>query len=209
MELAIETEDRAPLLLGGFLVDGEVKGGIEIPGLASLLAGNSLDTVITGFEDIPDDEEPPANIVHWSFQTMVGAGVAMIGIAAWWWIRRRRDRSDDGSGVFESPWFLGAAVLAGPLGVLALEAGWVTTEVGRQPWIVYGLMRTEDAVTSNSGVWISLVVMIVIYASMGVIASRVLLGMARRWRDDPASDLPTPYGPGGELVATRRAGGDR
>ncbi len=61
-------------------------------------------------------------------------------------------------------------------------------------------MRTEDAVTSNSGVWVSLVVMIAIYASMGVIAIRVLLAMARRWRDDPDSDLPTPYGPGGELA---------
>ena len=206
MELALETEDRAPLLLGGLLVDGEVKGGIEIPGLASLLAGNSLDTVVTGFEDIPEDERPPANIVHWSFQTMVGAGTAMIAIAVWWWVRRRRDRSDDGSGVFESTWFLRAAVAAGALGVVALEAGWVTTEVGRQPWIVYGLMRTEDAVTTNSGIWISLVVMVSIYASMGVIATRVLLGMARRWRDDPHSDLPTPYGPGGELVTTDRGG---
>ena len=207
MELALETGDRAPLLLGGLLVDGEVKGGIEIPGLASVLAGNSLDTVITGFEDIPADERPPANIVHWSFQAMVGAGTAMIAIAVWWWVRRRRDRSDDGAGVFESTRFLRAAIAAGALGVVALEAGWVTTEVGRQPWIVYGLMRTEDAVTANSGIWISLVVMIAIYTSMGVIASRVLLGMARRWRADPDSDLPTPYGPGGELVTTDRGGG--
>jgi cytochrome bd ubiquinol oxidase subunit I len=206
MELAVETESRAPLVIGGVLVDGEVRGGIRIPAVASLLAGNSFDTVITGLEDIPEDEHPPVNIVHWSFQTMVGAGTAMIAIGAWWWVRRRRDRSEDGSGVFESVWFLRAAVAAGALGVIALEAGWVTTEVGRQPWIVWGLMRTEDAVTSNSGIWISLVVMVVIYTSMGVIAGKVLLGMARRWRDDPDSDLPTPYGPGGELVTSRPAG---
>lgn len=207
MELAVETEDRAPVLIGGVLIDGDVRGGIEIPAIGSLLAGNSFDTVITGFDDIPDDEEPPANIVHWAFQTMVGAGIAMIAIGAWWWVRRRRDRSGDGSGVFESVWFLRAAVGAAALSVVALEAGWTTTEVGRQPWIVHGLMRTEDAVTSNSGVWISLIVMILIYTSMAVIASKVLLGMARRWRDDPESDLPAPYGPGGELVAARRADG--
>jgi cytochrome d ubiquinol oxidase subunit I len=132
----------------------------------------------------------------------------MIGISAWWWVRRRRDRSEDGSAVFESRWFLRAAVAAGALGVVALEAGWITTEVGRQPWIVWQQMRTADAVTGNSGVWISLVVMVVIYTSMAVIASRVLLGMARRWRDDPDSDLPTPYGPGGELVTSDSVRGD-
>ena len=204
METATTTEDRAPVVIGGVLIDGEVKGGLEIPAIASLLAGNSFDTVITGFDDIPDDEEPPANIVHWSFQTMIGAGTTMIAIGGWWWLRRRRDDSDDGSGVFESVWFLRAAVAAAGLAVLALEAGWTTTEVGRQPWIVYGVMRTEDTVTTNSGVWISLVVMMAIYASMAVIAGRVLLGMAERWRDDPDSDLPTPYGPGGELVTSGR-----
>jgi cytochrome d ubiquinol oxidase subunit I len=204
MELATETEDRAPVVLGGVLVDGEVRGGIEIPAIASLLAGNSFDTVIVGFDDIPDDEEPPANVVHWAFQTMIGAGVAMIGISGWWWWRRRRDRSPDGSGVFDSVWFLRAAVVAGGLAVLALEAGWTTTEVGRQPWIVYGYQRTDEAVTSNSGIWISLAVMVLIYASMAVIAARVLRAMAARWREDPDSDLPTPYGPGGELVEVGR-----
>lgn len=200
MELATETESRAPVVIGGVLIDGEVRGGIEIPAIASLLAGNSFDTVITGFDDIPDDEEPPANIVHWAFQLMVGAGTAMIGIAAWFaWRRRRfRDHADEHA-VFDSTWFLRAVVAAGGLSVLALEAGWVTTEVGRQPWIVYGVMRTEDAVTSNSGVWISLAVMVVVYASMAIVAARVLRGMAERWRRDPGSDLPSPYGPGGDL----------
>ncbi len=179
MELAIETESRAPVVLGGFLVDGEVRGGIEIPAIASLLAGNSFDTVIIGLEDIPDDEEPPVNIVHWSFQTMLAAGTAMIGIAGWYaWRLRRYGAERDGDAVFDSRWFLRAAVAAGGLAVVALQAGWITTEVGRQPWIVYGVMRTEDAVTSNSGVWISLAVMIVVYTSMTVVAARVLRGMA-------------------------------
>jgi cytochrome d ubiquinol oxidase subunit I len=201
IELALETETNAPVVLGGLLVDGEVKGGIEIPKLASILAGNSPNTLIIGFDQIPPDERPPANIVHWSFQTMIAAGTAMIAVAAWFAYRYRRHRAEP-AGVFDSTRFLKAAVAAGPLAVLALEAGWVTTEVGRQPWIVYGVMRTEDAVTHNSGIWISLVVMVVVYLSMAVIGTRVLRGMARRWRDDPHSDLPTPYGPGGELLSS-------
>ncbi len=197
MELALETEDRAPVVIGGVLVDGEVRGGIEIPAIASLLAGNSFDTVITGLNDIPADERPPVNVVHWSFQTMIAAGVTMIAIGGWWLWRRRRFGDD---GALDSPRFLRAAVAAGVLSVVALEAGWVTTEVGRQPWIVYGVMRVEEAVTTNSGIWISLAAMIVIYSSMTVLGARVLLGMARRWRDDPTSDLPTPYGPDSELV---------
>lgn len=193
MELATETETNAPVVIGGLLIDGEVRGGIEIPKLASLLAGNSFDTEIIGFDQIPDDEEPPANIVHWAFQIMIAAGSAMIGIALWWAWRRRRHGDSDA--VFDSRWFLRAAIAAGPLAVVALEAGWTTTEVGRQPWIVYRVMRVEEAVTTNSGVWISLVAMVIVYTSMTVVAARVLLGMARRWRDDDSLDLPTPYGP--------------
>jgi cytochrome d ubiquinol oxidase subunit I len=103
--------------------------------------------------------------------------------------------------VFNSPWFLRAAVAAGPIAVIALQAGWVTTEVGRQPWIVYGVMRVDEAVTSNSGIWISLAAMIIVYTGMTVMATKVLRGMARRWRDiGSGADLPTPYGPDSDLV---------
>jgi cytochrome d ubiquinol oxidase subunit I len=86
-------------------------------------------------------------------------------------------------------------VAAGVLSVVALEAGWITTEVGRQPWIVYGVMRVEDAVTDNSGIWISFGAIVVIYTAMAVAAAMVLRSMARRWRETDDVDLPTPYGP--------------
>jgi cytochrome bd ubiquinol oxidase subunit I len=127
--------------------------------------------------------------VHLSFQTMVGSGFAMIGIALWFWWKRRR------SDPFDSRWLMRAAVVAGGLSLVALEAGWVTTEVGRQPWIVYRVMRVEDAVTENSGIWISLAAIVVIYTAMGVAAATVLRSMARRWRESDDVDLPTPYGP--------------
>jgi cytochrome d ubiquinol oxidase subunit I len=134
----------------------------------------------------------------------------MVGIAGWWLWRRRRHR-DDPDAVFDSPWFLRAAVAAGPVSVIALQAGWITTEVGRQPWIVYGVMRVDEAVTSNSGIWFSLAAMIVVYTGMTVMATKVLRGMARRWRDSGSgADLPTPYGPDSDLVpASDVSTGDR
>ena len=93
----------------------------------------------------------------------------------------------------ESTTFLRAAVVAAGLGVVALEAGWITTEVGRQPWIVFNVMLVEEAVTDNGGIWISLVALVVIYGAMGVAAIVVLRSMARRWRQTGEIDLPTPY----------------
>ncbi|MGD9700892.1 MAG: cytochrome ubiquinol oxidase subunit I [Acidimicrobiia bacterium] len=195
MELAVDTRSNAPLVLGGVLIDGEVRWGIEIPKIGSLLARGGFDREVTGLDDIPVDEQPPANVVHWSFQAMVGAGTAMVAIAAWYVWRRRGGRDP-----FASRRFLQASVVAAGLAVLALEAGWVTTEVGRQPWIAHQVMRVEDAVTGNGGIWVSFAAIILVYTSMGVIAVRVLRSMARRWRESGDIDLPTPYGPGGELV---------
>ncbi|MEL6890498.1 MAG: cytochrome ubiquinol oxidase subunit I [Actinomycetota bacterium] len=190
-ELSEEAEDRAPLKLGGLWIDGEARYAIEIPWLGSLSTGNSLNQVVPGLNDFPADELPPINVTRIAFQTMIASGLAMVGIAGWfWWKRRRRPDS-----VFTNRWLLRAVVAGGGLSVLALETGWTATEVGRQPWIVYGEMRTADAVTTNSGVWISLVVMIIVYASMAVVATKVIRGMSRRWRESDDLDLPTPYGP--------------
>ncbi len=198
IELSVEPESRAPLILGGILVDDEVRLGVSIPALGSLVSTNSLDGVVPGLDEFPEDERPPANVVHLAFQTMVAAGVVMAAIAVWFWWRRRRHEDP------YSTWMLRAAVAAGGLSVVALQAGWVTTEVGRQPWIAYQVMRVDEAVTDNSGIWISLAVIVVVYASMAYLAARVIRGMARRWRESDDVDIPTPYGPSEALaVATR------
>jgi cytochrome bd ubiquinol oxidase subunit I len=188
MELATETETNAPVVIGGLLIDGEVRYGLEVPGLGSLLARGGLDREIVGFDEIPDDEEPPANIVHLAFQTMVGIGTALVGLSAWFWWSHRRGRTP-------STWLLRALAVGGVAAVTALEAGWVTTEVGRQPWIVYGVLRTEDAVTDASGIWITFGILASVYVALGVGATLVLRSMARRWRESSSLDLPTPYGP--------------
>ena len=191
MELSIDAEDRAPLTVGGLYLDGEKRLGIEIPWLGSIASGNSLNQVVPGLSDFPDDEIPPVNVTHIAFQTMIAAGTTMALIASVFWWRRRRD----GDAVFERRWLLRSVVVGAGLAVLALETGWTTTEVGRQPWIVYGELRTEDAVTSNGGIWISLATIVVVYTSMAVIATKIIRGMARRWRESDDVDLPTPYGP--------------
>ncbi len=195
MELSTKTETHAPLVLGGVLVDGEVRGGIEIPGLASFLARGWFDREVPGLDQVPADEQPPANVVHIAFQLMIAAGPAMGGIVVWYGWQRRRRRDP-----LASTWFLRAAAFGSVLALVALEAGWTTTEVGRQPWIVYKVLLVKDAVTPNEGIWISLLVVSIVYTALGITAVQVLRSMARRWREHDDVDLPTPYGPGSELV---------
>jgi cytochrome bd ubiquinol oxidase subunit I len=192
MELATTSEEGAPLLLGGILVNDEVRFAFPIPQLGSLLSRSGFNRVVPGLDLVPPEDRPPATIVHLSFQTMIGAGLLMVAIALWFAWRRRRARRG-GPDVVESTTFLRAAVVAAGLGVVALEAGWITTEVGRQPWIVFDVMLVEEAVTDNGGIWISLVALVVIYGAMGVAAIVVLRSMARRWRQTGEIDLPTPY----------------
>lgn len=190
MELAVETETNAPVILGGVLIDGRVRGGIEIPGLGSLLARGWFDRPIVGLDDIPVDDRPPANVVHWSFQVMVGLGTALaaLGLVLAW--RRRRGHPPE-----SSRRTLTALVWSGPAAVVALQAGWVTTEVGRQPWIAHEVLRVRDAVTPNGGIWISCAVVVVLYVALGVGTVAILRSMSRRWREQADADLPTPYGP--------------
>ena len=184
-----ETTERAALTIGGLYVEGEgVRGGLEIPGLLSFMATNDLDAEIVGLESVPEDERPPVNIVRFSFATMVaiGTGLAALGGFALVVLWRRRRLPDN-------PWFVRALVAAGPAAVVALETGWITTEVGRQPWIVHGLVRTEDAVTDASWIWLSYSVLAVVYAGLTVATVLVLRSMSRRWA---AGETPkAPYGP--------------
>jgi cytochrome d ubiquinol oxidase subunit I len=179
--------------LGGICTDGKVKGAIGIPGLDSLLVGFSTDSNVTGLNQIPDNEEPPAlTMLHLSFDTMVGVGTGLFLLAVWfalsWW--RRRDLP-------ATPWFLRIAAIAGVGAVVALESGWIVTEVGRQPWIVTGFMRTSDAVTPAQGIWWVFGLTMALYIGLGTIAVVVLRALSARWREsepaEPGADLP--YGP--------------
>jgi cytochrome d ubiquinol oxidase subunit I len=202
MELALNTEQRAPLTIGGFLIDGKLRWALSIPRLGSIISRNSFTKAVPGLNDVPADQRPPANIVHWSFQSMVGIGSVLALFVVLFWLARWRKRD-----LLRSALFLKAAVLAGPLAVLALEAGWVTTEVGRQPWTVWQVLRTADAASPNSGLWISYAVAAVVYLAMTVGAVVVLRSMARRWRAGE-EDLDAPYGPGAGPV-DQRAGARR
>lgn len=193
IELAAETAEPSPLTLGGVIIDGEARFGIEIPRLGSLISRGSTDRPVRGLEEFAADERPAdglATMVHWSFQSMVALGFAMIGLGAAFFLARRR-----GHDWLASRRFLRLAVLAGPASIAALELGWITTEVGRQPWIAQGVMRIDEAVTRSDYVWVSLVVLLCVYAAMLAGAGIVLRSMARRWREGEAIDLPTPYGP--------------
>ena len=190
-ECIYETGPDQTEWLGGICTDDEVKWGIGIPGLDSMLVGFSTDTVVTGLDQIPDDEEPPAHtLLHLAFDTMVGIGFALLALGGWlafyWWRKREFPATK---------WFLRAVALSGIGAVVAMEAGWIVTEVGRQPWIVQGLMRTEDAVTSAGGLWFVLVGAIVLYAGLGAIAVVSLRRIASR--REPGADVGAglPYGP--------------
>ena len=149
MECVQTTSTHVTEYIYGCCTPEGVKGGIGIPGFDSFLVGWSTDTQVIGLDTVPPEDRPPANtMLHWAFDTMVGIGSAMIALGVWfgfvWW--RRRD-------IPQTKWFLRAVAVSGVAGVVALECGWIVTEVGRQPWIVYEVMRTEDAVTQADGVW--------------------------------------------------------
>ncbi|HEY3944907.1 MAG TPA: cytochrome ubiquinol oxidase subunit I [Solirubrobacteraceae bacterium] len=142
-----KTTRGAPEHILGWYTHGQVKYGIAIPHLLSVLATHSWNGKVTGLQTVPADQRPAINIVRFAFQTMVGIGT-MLGLLALWlfaiWIRRRR--------LPETAWFYRAVVLAGPASLIALIAGWVVTEVGRQPWVVYRVMPTAAAVTGAHGI---------------------------------------------------------
>jgi cytochrome bd ubiquinol oxidase subunit I len=178
-----ETQRGAPFTIGGIYDEdtGEVRYGIEIPKMLSLLAHHDPNAEVIGLDTVPEADRPPVNVVRIAFQTMAGIGTLLGLIGAvfllTWLVRRRLPTGS---------WFYWAVIVAGPLAFVALVAGWVATEVGRQPWIVYRVMRTEQAVTAADGLEAGYAVLLVTYLGLFVAVVWLLRRLASR---PPATEL--------------------
>ena len=171
MEALYKTQRGAPLRLGGIPDDESktIRYALTIPRGLSLLSTHNPNAKVLGLEEFPRKDWPDTRVVHWAFDLMIVAGTTLLvlSIAAAslaWKHRRLPDRK----------WFLRALVAAGPLGFVAIEAGWTVTEVGRQPWIIYGVMRTEEAVTPMGGIAIPFLAFTLLYVFLSVIVFYLL-----------------------------------
>jgi cytochrome d ubiquinol oxidase subunit I len=166
MEALYETQHGAPFLIGGIPDDerGTVSWGLELPKVLSLILAHDPNAEVKGLDAFPKDQRPPTWLVHTAFDVMVASGVGLFAAGALYWFMRYRARKTE----FEPPrWLLRILLVASPLGFLAIETGWIVTEVGRQPWIVYGVMRTRDAVTTAPGVAGTFYLFVLLYAALG------------------------------------------
>jgi cytochrome d ubiquinol oxidase subunit I len=174
--------DGAPLILFGIPNQEEkrVDYAIEIPKLSSLILKHDLNAPLNGLDTVPDEDEPPVAIVFFSFRVMVGIGFAMLGIGLWGGIQRWRGR------LYDTKWLHRAAVVMGPMGFVAVLAGWITTEVGRQPFTVYGLLRTSESLgpVAAPAVAASLIAFIIVYFFVFGAGTFYILRMMGK---DPAS----------------------
>jgi cytochrome d ubiquinol oxidase subunit I len=187
MESHFETSVRAPFMIGGIPDEetGTVKYGLKIPGALSFLAYGDLNAEVKGLHDFPRENWPPVAPVHYAFQIMVGCGMILAGIGAlglaFLSVRRWRRHLVDKR-------FLWLCALATPLGFIALEAGWTVTEVGRQPWIIYGIMRTADAVTPMPGLIIPFLLFTAVYVFLvGVVTWLLIRHIQTVERDYPSA----------------------
>jgi cytochrome bd ubiquinol oxidase subunit I len=195
MEAHYQTGTGVPLVVGGIPDDatGKVNFALQIPYGLSMLVGYNPATKVVGLDDFPRDQWPNISLVHLSFDIMVGTGSALFVVAAWvawvWWRTRRLP---------DNKWLLRALVGCAPLGFIAVETGWFVTELGRQPWIIYGVMRTRDAVTPMPGLFVPFTTFTVVYLLLGVIVifllRRQFLETRPRWtkkdlfRKEPVSN---------------------
>jgi cytochrome d ubiquinol oxidase subunit I len=177
-----KTTEGASFTLGGIYYDGSTHGGITVPDLLSLLAYHDPNATVQGLDAVPPDDRPPVGVVRNAFTIMVFSGMAMAALALVylyvWWRRGRLPRSS---------WFYRAVVAAGPVALIALIAGWVTTEVGRQPWIVYNVMRTSEAVTGAHSVPVGYATLAGVYLALAALVVWLLRRLARR---PPDVELP-------------------
>ena len=157
----------------------------------SLLAGFGPGTQVTGWDTVPASGRPPVVwLIHLCFDAMVGLGFLLLAAglwAAWEWWRRRR--------LPPQRLFWAAGAVSGLAAVAAMECGWVVTEVGRQPWVVYRLQTTAAAATANGGILASLSLVIVVYAVLGAATIAILRMLSRRWRRGDLAESSVPYGP--------------
>jgi cytochrome bd ubiquinol oxidase subunit I len=190
MEYVAGTSRNVPEWLGGVYVNGHIYGGLRIPYMDSLLVGFGPGTRVTGWDSVaPADRPPVVWLIHLCFDVMVGLGFLLLlaGLwAAWAWWRHRQLPPQR---LF---WLLGA--VSGLAAIVAMECGWVVTEVGRQPWVVYQLLTTNAAATTNGGVVASLSFVIALYAVLGALTIIILRVLARRWRRG-GQEPEVPYGP--------------
>jgi cytochrome d ubiquinol oxidase subunit I len=203
MEYVARTARNVPEWLGGVYANGHIYGGLRIPYMDSLLVGFAPGTKVIGWDTVPPADRPPVVwLIHLAFDVMVGLGFLLLLAGLWaayeWWRRRRLPPQR----LF---WWLGA--VSGVAAIAAMESGWVVTEVGRQPWVVYHLQTTTAASTTNGGVIASLSIVVVGYAVLGTATILILRALARRWRRDAAAETAVPYGPpGAQDQALGRAG---
>ena len=171
MESHFETARRVPLVIGGWpdMERRETRYALEIPGGLSFLAFHDFDAEVKGLDQFPREDWPHVPIVHTAFQIMVALGTFMALVALWAGLVAIRRRDLDAS-----VWLLRALVLAAPMGFIAIEAGWTVTEVGRQPWIVYGVLRTAEAVTPMPGLIVPFLGFSLLYCFLGVIVAWLL-----------------------------------
>lgn len=163
MEAHFHTEKSASLIIGGIpnVKEQKVDYAVKLPGFLSFLAHGNFEAEVTGLDRIPEENHPPVAITHYAFQIMVGMGMVMMLISALYFAALWKKKE-----WLQTPWLLRLFALATPLGFIAVEAGWTVTEVGRQPWIIYGIMRTADAVTPMPGIAYSFYLFTAIYVSL-------------------------------------------
>lgn len=187
MEAVYHTEKSAPLVIGG-IPDEKSKSlnyAIRIPGMLSWLAYGDTQAVVQGLDQVPKAEQPPVAITHYAFQIMVALGMFMVLIALLYFVVILKKKS-----WLKKRWLLKLFVIATPLGFLAVEAGWTVTEVGRQPWIIYGIMKTADAVTPMPGIIYTFYIFTAVYFSLSLIVIFMLHRQIKMV--DKLYDLPAP-----------------
>jgi cytochrome bd ubiquinol oxidase subunit I len=176
MEGQFKTQKYAPLRIGGWPDEEkqETKFALEIPGGLSFLAAADPAAEVKGLDEVPRENWPNVGLTHFAFQMMVGSGTALTLLSLWFWWSWFRAREK----LLEKRRLLWAIVLASPLGFLGLEAGWFVTEVGRQPWVIQGVMRTSDSVTPATGVFGLFVAFSVLYALLTITVVVLLFRLA-------------------------------